>query len=258
MAALRREVRSLCRAATLAAAVALVALVAPAPAWQVLSSRAHGRTARAAQGFGVEEKREAKLKEAIEKEVEKPAIMLEGPLRAPDAPASYKALTKIRLRTAPHRFADLRTDYEIEKDETIRVLEAKQDDEGVVFLRTDSDAGDGWFCDRGVVGEFRGRRIVKRIPGSLRLGKKGQALHQISSMKAEDAQAVAKTEGASQSVTSQDTEDSIKSFLEDEEVQKLIQELGISSDTLKNNPAFLKAVAAQLYGEAKDEEDETA
>lgn len=89
----------------------------------------------------------------------RPKFILQGPLRPPSAPATYKTISKVRLRTAPDMFADLKS-TEIEKGATFRVLQAKEVD-GLRWLRTDPTYEEGWLLERGVAGKLRGKKSCK-------------------------------------------------------------------------------------------------
>lgn len=176
----------------------------------------------------------------------RPKFILKGPLRPPSAPATYKSVAKIRLRVAPDAFADLKT-LEIEKGATFRVLQSREVD-GIRWLRTDTSYEDGWLLERGVAGMMRGKKVAKRIAGSLAAGKK--AVHAVSAVDKEQE------EGASRDTPSQKTwippeqaNKPILRLLEDTKVIDVCEQLGVSVDDLKANPAFLKAVAKRVYGE---------
>eukprot|EP00913_Durusdinium_trenchii_P001399 g1294.t1 len=219
---------------------------------------------------------------------EKPIFDLPGPLRPPAAPARYKALTKIRLRVAPHKFADLVTPtYEIQEGEEFRVLEAKTDesdpgqnrlasrrlgdaldpqDPGVLWLRTGQDSGAAWFLERGIIGKFAGKKLARRVCGSLEVQEKGPAVMQISEVPDEVAAPTSSTSSSSESEEADQPEapsplEKQKSILElledavdlfdwcDPEIQSTCKEMGIDMETMKKNPEFVEAMARQLYGD---------
>ncbi|CAE8591773.1 unnamed protein product, partial [Polarella glacialis] len=198
----------------------------------------------------------AKVMDKAMKETEadmvKPAIELPGPLRPPAAPATYEALTKIRLRVAPNKFADLVTSTEIEKGAKVRAVEAKEDEDGLLFLRADEDFGRGWFLDRGIAGKWAGKRVVKRVAGSLNVGK-NRAVHSLSAIDTAEVlppggdPAPSGEEQPSQSPA--ERQQPILDLLEDPQIREVCEELGVSVETLRSNPGFLQAVARRLYGD---------
>lgn len=178
-----------------------------------------------------------------------PQVPLKGPLKAPAAPATYKALKKIRLRVAPSKFADVLTSTEIEKDAVFRVLEAKEDEDGSLFLRTDSDYDDGWFMDKGIIGKFQGRKVIQRVAGSM--SKAQVTVHSLSQVEraevSDGSQKAAPVATAAE--VDQQQKYSVQAVLLDPKMQELCKDIGIDPHVLKNNPTFLRAVARRLYGE---------
>jgi len=180
--------------------------------------------------------------------IEMPKVLLPGPLRPPAAPATYQALTKSYLRRAPSRIADVMTGVAIEPGAEFDVLEAKEDEDGeLLYLRVDSTYDNGWLLDRGAAGQWAGKRVVKRIPGSLRARA---AIHTISEMTPAEVAEGEKTE-ASQSTPKGEGEfpPALLAVLDDPAVRKLCMQMGMGPDELKKKPDFLRAVARKLYGE---------
>jgi len=225
-----------------------------------------GRPARAARragkGFG-DEKSNASLKEGLlngfsspsapdlsdvwtapAEPVEQPKVPLPGPLKPPAAPATYKALKKIRLRVAPSTFADVMTSHEIEKGTVFRAIEASEEDDGTMFLKSTPEYSNGWLMMKGVAGKWAGRSVVKRVAGSM-AAQKGTAMLEISEVeRVEDLNdAATKEEAAGPSA------DPVLALLEDPKIRATFEKQGISVETLKNNPEFLEAVAKRLYGD---------
>mmetsp|Transcript_82449 Transcript_82449/g.241988 ORF Transcript_82449/g.241988 Transcript_82449/m.241988 type:complete len:302 (-) Transcript_82449:47-952(-) len=185
---------------------------------------------------------------------EQPFAQLGGPLKPPAAPATYKSLTKIRLRVAASRVADIVTSTEIRQGAIFRAVEAKEDDDGVLFLRTDGEYENGWFMEKGIVGPFAGKSVVKRVAGSAKKGK-GPALLSMSEVSRSEVMGMgkpedkAKREAAAEVPTPQSRKQSVVSMIEDPEVRKVLEQSGISVEDLKRDPEFLQAVARRLFGE---------
>jgi len=180
-----------------------------------------------------------------DKDIEKPLFELPGPLRPPDAPATYKALTKIRLRIAGAKLADLSMD-EIQKDAEFRVVEAKEADD-VICLRTDpeSEYKGLWLLDRGFVGMFRGKKVVKRIAGSLGSGKKA-ILHEISM--ADPAYVAEANSGVAVS-----EKERLRSALEgDRELSDMFEAMGIDTQEYLQDAGFKEFLSKQMSRD-KDE-----
>lgn len=186
-----------------------------------------------------------------------PPGMLPGPPKPPAAPATYKALQKIRLRIAPGTTSDL-TWKEIEKGAVFRAI-ASQDDEttpGIIWLKTDDDYDGGWLLDTGIIGDFRGKKVVKRVGGSL-ASQKRSAVLEISAIdnaealppgtKGNDSEAQQPNDGGFQQGEQQRAP--VLSLLDDPQMTELCKSMGISADDLKANPEFLRSVARRLYGD---------
>jgi len=201
---------------------------------------------------------QADAQKNIEKDYEKPIFDLPGPLRPPAAPAKYKALTKIRLRVAPHKFADLVTPtYEIQQGQDFRVIEAEEDEDekSLLWLKTSQESGGAWFLERGIIGKFAGKKLAKRIAGSLEQ-KKGPAVMQISEVEepSEVLEPTASTsesfEGVNQAPPSPyERKQPVLELLEDPEIQQICKEMGIDMETMKKNPDFVEGIARRLYGD---------
>eukprot|EP00435_Cladocopium_sp_Y103_P029772 s96_g7.t1 len=174
-----------------------------------------------------------------QKDYEKPIFDLPGPLRPPAAPARYKALTRIRLRVAPHKFADLVTPtYEIQQGQEFR-------------------SGGAWFLERGIIGKFAGKKLARRIAGSLEPTKKGPAVMQISEVEEAPAEVLPPAtkseenfEGVNQAPPSPyERRKPVLELLEDPEIQAICKEMGIDMETMKKNPEFVEGIARRLYGD---------
>ncbi|CAE7473563.1 unnamed protein product [Symbiodinium sp. CCMP2592] len=249
-------------------------------------------TARLAKGFGAEsEKEEQDLKETegdmmvelfkmIQKEEDKedwaePIVKLPGPLRPPAAPAKYKALTKIRLRVAPHSLADLTTPtYTIQPGQEFYVVAEQEHEEApnVLWLRTDQDAGGAWLLERGVAGAFANKKVVRRIAGTLGATKR-PPLMEISEVPTELAEEAAELALEAEALpplpsnqkkreereefagvnmqppSPYERRQPILELLEDPEIQAVCKEMGADMETLRKNPAFIEEIARQLYGD---------
>merc|ERR1712079_459662 len=113
------------------------------------------------------------------KPAEVPKTMLPGPLKPPAAPATYKALTNIRLSVEPAKYSEIVTSAEIAKGATFRAVEAKEDADGTLFIRTSGEYEGGWFLERGIVGKWAGKRVVKRVVAQCNADE-GTAVHSVS------------------------------------------------------------------------------
>jgi len=182
-----------------------------------------------------------------------PDPLLPAPLKAPAAPASYEALTKLRLRVAPSKFADLITSKVIEKGEIFRVVDARDDDEiGLTYLQVEGAYDDGWIMDKGIAGPFARKKLVKRVAGSLAASVR-PSVHELSEVESAevvngdqpDADAQAQT-GAWSDTSGYPKE--ILDLLADPKIMKMCADMGVDGDTLKN-AVFLRAVSRRLYGE---------
>eukprot|EP00933_Yihiella_yeosuensis_P036540 TRINITY_DN30301_c0_g1_i1.p1 TRINITY_DN30301_c0_g1~~TRINITY_DN30301_c0_g1_i1.p1 ORF type:complete len:332 (+),score=71.29 TRINITY_DN30301_c0_g1_i1:64-1059(+) len=218
-----------------------------------------------------------KMAEAAEKEDEelmvKPKFNLTGPLRAPAAPATYQALTRLRLRKDAGLYSDLVTEF-IPEGATFRIIEARPDSESnMIFLRTDRDYGGAWIFDKGVMGTFAGKRVVKRIAGSLVAGKKRKAVFQVDEIDPSevndedfDLSALAPPEMLDAEVEEgrrtpgQDTgpplgdspyerKKEILELLEDPDIRGVMEKMGMSTEKLSADPSFIEKVAREMYGE---------
>lgn len=190
---------------------------------------------------------------------EKPKIMLDGPLKPPAAPATYKALTKLRLREGPSRFADvLPAGGEIEADRVFHVLQAKQEDEsGILFLRVDEDdLARGWIMDTGVAGKFQAKKVVKRVAGSL--GKRRMAIHQISPVEraevVEPGSSTSKPKGEkaaspNRGNTGNNVPEELMKLLADPQIKAACEKMGVTEDMLQKNPKFVEAITRKFYGD---------
>jgi len=182
-----------------------------------------------------------------------PDPLLPGPLKPPAAPASYEALTKLRLRVAPSKFADLITSKVVEKGDVFRVVDARDDDEiGLTYLQVDGAYEDGWIMDKGIAGPFAGKKLVKRIAGSLKSSVR-PSVHELSEV--ESAEVVNEhepgTDAQAQTGAWSDTSGYPKEILDllaDPKIMKMCADMGVDGDTLKN-AVFLRAVSRRLYGE---------
>eukprot|EP00930_Biecheleria_cincta_P034586 TRINITY_DN23887_c0_g1_i1.p1 TRINITY_DN23887_c0_g1~~TRINITY_DN23887_c0_g1_i1.p1 ORF type:complete len:274 (-),score=60.29 TRINITY_DN23887_c0_g1_i1:111-932(-) len=226
-----------------------------------LMQRTEAATARAAKGFGKEAQDDAAggaeeagstqlLKDYAESQAEeegRPKFILPGPPRPPSAPATYESISKIRLRSSPDFFAEFES-LEIEKGVKFRVLQAKEVD-GIRWLRTDSSYKQGWLLELGVAGKMRGKKVAKRIAGSLAAGRK--AVHAVSTVDKENDSASSSSDKPSQKtwIPPEQASKPILRLLEDPKVIEVCGQLGFSVDDLKANPGFLKAVAKRIYGE---------
>lgn len=184
-----------------------------------------------------------------EEKPEQPAFQLGGPIRPPAAPATYKALQKIRLRVAASRFADLLTSTEIAKGDVFRAIESKEDEDGTLFLKTDRAYENGWFMELGVIGKRAGKPVVKRVAGNAR---RNTAVHEISAMPRAEAMPAGEAppprpEG--KILTEEERKQPILAMLEDPKVRAVFEKKGVSIETLKENPEFLRAVSRRLFGE---------
>lgn len=246
-------------------------------------------SARLAKGFGTEaEKEEQDLKETegdmmvelfkmIQNEEDKedwaePIVKLPGPLRPPAAPAKYKALTKIRLRVAPHSLADLTTPtYTIQPGQEFYVVAEQEHEESpnVLWLRTDQDAGGAWLLERGVAGAFANKKVVRRIAGTLGATKR-PPLMEISEVPTELAEEAAELALEAEALpplpsnqkkreefagvnmappSAYERRKPILELLEDPEIQAVCKEMGVDMESLRQNPAFIEEIARQLYGD---------
>jgi len=232
------------------------------------------------EGFEEEEGQEMveifkRIQAEVSEDHTKPIFNLTGPFRPPAAPARYKALTKIRLRVAPHSLADLVTPtYTIETGEEFEVVASKEDEKapGILWLRTSQASGGAWLLERGVAGPFAGRRVAKRIPGSLRGKAKRAPILELSEVATEVAQEAAdkaalepevlaplpsnekKREERSAGVnmappSPYERRKPVVELLQDPEIRDLCKEMGVDMETLQSNPAFLEAMARRLYGD---------
>jgi len=198
----------------------------------------------------------AKINEGMENlvpEEERPKYMLPGPLKPPAAPASYKALTKIWLRRAPSTLADVVTTHEIQKGGEFYVPESIYDNEtGITYLRTDEEYDSGWVVDTGIAGAWAGKKIVKRVAGSLR-AQKGIAVNQISPVEKAEVVEPGSDEDEKKAGTQNDSKvdvpPAIQRALDDPQIVDLCQKLGLGPDELKKNPSFVLGVAKRLYGD---------
>lgn len=178
--------------------------------------------------------------------------MLPGPIKPPAAPATYKALTKIRLRVAPERVADIWTQKEINKGEVFRAVQAKEI-EGTMFLKLDDTYEGKWIMDKGVAGQWAAKRVIKRVAGSQ--AQKGKAMHEISVMDRAEPVTSMPPEGADQGendggfASNEAQREPILAILEDPKVKELCKQAGISPEDLKGNPEFLRSVQRGLFGE---------
>jgi len=233
---------------------------------------------RAAKGFSVEEQvssaSEAKssgapvdpeLKDifnAAVKETEdrrdQPFVNLAGPLKPPAAPATYKALTKIRLRVSASRFADLVTSTEIPKGAVFRAVASKEDTEdgGIVYLRTDGEYENGWFMEKAIIGEFKGKPVVKRVAGSTKAS--GAAMLSMSEVTRAEVMGIRKpgAEQVKQEVAAEMADDTpqsrqkqLQAMLNDPEVRAMVEKSGVSLEALKQNPEFMRAISRRLFGD---------
>ncbi|CAJ1435754.1 unnamed protein product [Effrenium voratum] len=190
----------------------------------------------------------------------KPIFDLPGPLRPPAAPAKYKALTKIRLRVAPSRLADLTTpSYEIPAGQEFHVIESHKDeeDESVLHLLTSQEHGGAWFMERGIVGKFAGKKVARRIAGSLEL-KKAPAVMQISEVAVEEPEVLPPKTGSEEDEfagvneappSPYERRKPVLQLLEDPEIQKICQDMGVDMEEMKKKPEFVEAIARSLYGD---------
>lgn len=199
-------------------------------------------------------KRQREEKEKQKKESEKRlAAMLPGPIKAPAAPATYKALTGIRLRVAPDKRADIWVFKEIAKDEVFRVVQAKKEEDGTMFLKLEDKYEGKWIMDHGVAGKWAGKKLIKRVAGSQ--STKGKAVHEISIVeKAEPVTSLPKKgekEGPNDGgfAANEAQRAPILDVLADPKVVAMCKEAGIDPEELKGNPEFLRNVQRQLYGE---------
>lgn len=182
---------------------------------------------------------------------------LTGPLRAPVAPATYEALTNIRLRVAPSVFADIQYQAEIAQGTVFRAVRAVEED-GVTFLKPEEEKYLGaWARMTGVVGEWAGKNVVKRIPGSRAIkiqveqgkGRAPTAVMAISEV--EQAEVVSKVEPKRQVDTrpGPDGEARVKAVLEDPKIKEIIKSAGLDPEVLKRNPEILQKIARSVFGD---------
>jgi enoyl-CoA hydratase/carnithine racemase len=190
--------------------------------------------------------------DAMKERGPKPKFELPGPLKPPAAPATYKALTKLRLRVAPSRWSDILTSKTIEADTLFRVLEERPDSDNpeISFLRADAEFDDGWLLDSGVAGEWAGKKTIQRVAGSMK--KAEVSVNQISAV--EDAEVSSSGqgyEGAERTPAEAAAlqKEALKSALQDPALLEMMAKAGVDVDALKDNPDFTEGVARDLYGE---------
>lgn len=76
--------------------------------------------------------------------------------------------------------------YELREGQEFRVVQAFEDSaEQVFWLRTDLDCGGAWFLERGIIGDFKGKKLARRIFGSLE--RKKAAVMQISEVEGRES-----------------------------------------------------------------------
>eukprot|EP00929_Paragymnodinium_shiwhaense_P052053 TRINITY_DN26105_c0_g1_i1.p1 TRINITY_DN26105_c0_g1~~TRINITY_DN26105_c0_g1_i1.p1 ORF type:complete len:311 (-),score=85.08 TRINITY_DN26105_c0_g1_i1:35-967(-) len=216
-------------------------------------------------------KREGYVEKKTEK-VEEPVVKLRGPIRPPDAPASYRALTKLRLRNAPSRFAELST-VEIPQDTEFRALKAVRDKEveDLTYLKTTEEWGEGWVINMGVAGKWANKKTIKRVAGTLAKtgpGRPSRAMHKLSLMdkadvvdeeaeakereeqlKRAEERAAAFPNAESGGGAKNQYAPELLAVLEDPKILEMCQTMGISLEDLKAKPEFLTAVSRRIQGE---------
>jgi len=188
-----------------------------------------------------------------------PPGMLPGPPKPPAAPATYKALQKIHLRTGPNLYAD--TTRSIDTGATFRAVAwgPHEQDNNVIWLKTDADYEGGWMVDTGVAGKLAGKKVIKRIAGVMSSERRSAVL-ELSAV--DNAEALPPGSQGSDSQGSEDEEPNDGGFermeqqrapvldlLEDPKIVELCESMGIKTDDLKANPEFLRTVARSLYGD---------
>jgi len=181
-----------------------------------------------------------------------PVHKLAGPLMPPAAPATYKALLKMRLKKDPDLFSEVMLDKEIEQGAVFRAVAARECTEkpGTFFLKTDEEYGGSWIYDTGVAGKFANQRVVKRVAGSQ--SKRGMTtILEISMVDRADVFAPGQTipEPDNRVASTADKELPIYALLEDDAVTSALLAAGLSAEDLRNNPEFIQKVARSIYGE---------
>lgn len=193
----------------------------------------------------------------VSKEVPE-GMILKGPLKPPAAPATYKALTKIRLRVEPSKYSEILTTTEIAKGATFRAVEARKEDDGTLFLRTSGEYGGGWFLEKGIVGTWAGKRVIKRVVKPCNADE-GTAVHSISEIAGADIAPDETPQSSTQPVggrraqelyeNEKSQQDTILKVLEDPKIAAFLKQSGISADMVKENPEILQAVQRALFGD---------
>jgi len=187
-----------------------------------------------------------------------PKVKLPGPLRPPAAPATYKALTKIRLRVEPSKYSEIVTSTEIPKGATFRAVESREDADGNLFIRTSGEYEDGWFLEKGIVGKWAGKRVIKRVVLPCNADE-GTAVHSVSEIDRAEVAPEETSQSSTQAVggrraqelyeNEQAQQDTILEVLQDPKIAEFMQKSGISAEMLRKNPEILKTVQRALFGD---------
>jgi len=196
---------------------------------------------------------------AAPEKIEVPTVKLPGPLKPPAAPATYKALTKIRLRVDPSKYSEIVTSTEIPKGATFRAVDSREDEDGTLFIRTSGEYEGGWLLEKGIVGKWAGKRVIKRVVHQCNADE-GTAVHAVSEIdRAEVAPPDEASRSGNQAVggrraqelyeNDESQKDTILEALEDPKIAEVLKQSGISADMLKTNPEMLKAVQRALFGD---------
>jgi len=189
---------------------------------------------------------------------EVPKVKLRGPLKPPAAPATYKALTTIRLRVEPSKYSEIVTSTEIAKGATFRAVESREDADGTRFIRTSGEYEGGWFLEKGIVGKWAGKRVVKRVVLPCNADE-GTAVHSVSEIDRAEVAPDETPRWSTQAVSGRRTQElyeneqiqqnTILEVLEDPKIAEFMKQSGISADMLRTNPEILKAVQRALFGD---------